>query len=77
MRALAPAAEINQAAAKLRGADPAAVVAWAVERFGERIAVASSFSVEDCVVIDLVHKASAATRASSRSTRAACTTRRT
>jgi phosphoadenosine phosphosulfate reductase len=61
MRTLAPASEINEAAAKLRGADPAAVVKWAVERFGARIGVASSFSVEDCVVIDLVHKANAKT----------------
>jgi phosphoadenosine phosphosulfate reductase len=53
----ASAHEIEEAAAKLRGADPAAVVAWAVSRFGEKIAVASSFSIEDCVVIDLVHKA--------------------
>jgi phosphoadenosine phosphosulfate reductase len=58
MRTLAPAAEITEAAAKLRGADPAAVVKWAVDRFGARIAVASSFSVEDCVLIDLAHKAS-------------------
>jgi phosphoadenosine phosphosulfate reductase len=61
MRTLAATAEINQAAATLRGADPAAVVAWAAERFGDRGAVASSFSVEDCVVIDLVHKARAKT----------------
>ncbi len=60
MRTLAPAPEIAQAAAALRGAEPAAVVKWAVERFGARAAVASSFSVEDCVVIDLVHKASRA-----------------
>lgn len=58
-RKLAPASEITQAAATLRGAEPAAVVKWAVERFGARVAVASSFSVEDCVVIDLVHKAAA------------------
>ena len=59
MSTYAPPSEITQAAAQLRGADPAAVVAWAVERFGARIAVASSFSVEDCVVIDLVSKAAA------------------
>ena len=57
MKKLAPASEIGETAARLRGADPTAVVAWAVERFGDRIAVASSFSVEDCVIIDLVHKA--------------------
>jgi phosphoadenosine phosphosulfate reductase len=57
MPATASPNEINQAAAKLKGAEPATVVAWAVERFGAKIAIASSFSVEDCVVIDLVHKA--------------------
>jgi phosphoadenosine phosphosulfate reductase len=66
MRKLAPASEINEVAAKLRGADPAAVVKWAVERFGPRIAVSSSFSVEDCVVIDLVHKANATTPGNAR-----------
>jgi phosphoadenosine phosphosulfate reductase len=60
MRTLAPLSEITDAAATLSGAGPAAIVKWAVERFGARIAVASSFSVEDCVVIDLVHKASRA-----------------
>jgi phosphoadenosine phosphosulfate reductase len=60
MRTLATATEIAQAAASLSGAEPDAVVKWAVERFGARVAVASSFSVEDCVVIDLVHKASRA-----------------
>jgi phosphoadenosine phosphosulfate reductase len=59
MRSYPPANEIAAAAAQLRGADPAAVVKWAVGRFGEGVAVASSFSVEDCVVIDLVHKAAA------------------
>jgi phosphoadenosine phosphosulfate reductase len=58
MRAFAPATEITEIAAKLRGADPSAVVGWAAKRFGASIAVASSFSVEDCVVIDLLHKAS-------------------
>jgi phosphoadenosine phosphosulfate reductase len=57
MPATASPDEITQAAAKLKGAEPAAVVKWAVERFGPKIAVSSSFSVEDCVVIDLVHKA--------------------
>jgi phosphoadenosine phosphosulfate reductase len=49
--------EIVEAQARLRGAHPSAVVAWAAERFGSRIAVASSFSIEDCVVIDMAHKA--------------------
>ena len=49
--------EVAEAAAQLRGAEPAAVVKWAVARFGGSIAVSSSFSVEDCVLIDLLHKA--------------------
>jgi phosphoadenosine phosphosulfate reductase len=61
MKAFAPATEITEIAAKLRGADPSAVVSWAAKRFGASIAVASSFSVEDCVVIDLLHKAHANT----------------
>jgi phosphoadenosine phosphosulfate reductase len=48
--------EIEEAAAFLRGADPTAVVKWVAERFGKRVAVASSFSIEDCVVIDIAHK---------------------
>jgi phosphoadenosine phosphosulfate reductase len=51
--------EITDAAAALRGTDPAGIVKWATGRFGSQISVASSFSIEDCVVIDLVHKASA------------------
>ncbi len=53
----ASASEVSEAAAKLRGAEPAAVVKWAVARFGANLAVASSFSVEDCVLIDLFSKA--------------------
>jgi phosphoadenosine phosphosulfate reductase len=50
--------ELEEEYARLRGVEPPAIVKWAVERFGAKIAVASSFSIEDCVVIDLVHKAS-------------------
>src|ERR1700690_2688503 len=53
----ATASEVSEAAGKLRGAEPAAIVEWAFARFGASIAVASSFSVEDCVLIDLFHKA--------------------
>jgi phosphoadenosine phosphosulfate reductase len=49
--------EITQAAATLSGASPEAIVKWAVERFGAAVAVSSSFSVEDCVLVDLMHKA--------------------
>ena len=39
------------------------VVAWGVARFGRKLAVASSFSIEDCVVIDLACKAARAAKA--------------
>jgi phosphoadenosine phosphosulfate reductase len=48
---------IEDQARRLRGARPAEVVAWALGRFGNRLAIASSFSIEDCVVIDMAMKA--------------------
>src|SRR5437762_8050567 len=47
--------EIRDATGRLAGANPEAVLAWALQRFPGRIAVASSFSIEDCVVIDMAH----------------------
>src|SRR4051812_12432802 len=54
----APPPEITQAPPALRGAEPPAVVKWGIDRVGSSIAVAPSLSVEDCVLIDLAHKAS-------------------
>jgi phosphoadenosine phosphosulfate reductase len=54
--------EIDDAAARLVGATPQAALGWALERFRGRIAVASSFSIEDCVVIDLCHAIDPAVR---------------
>src|SRR6185436_18627133 len=51
-----PANEIAEAAARLGGASPQAVLGWALPRFRGRISVASSFSIEDCVVIDIAQK---------------------
>jgi phosphoadenosine phosphosulfate reductase len=48
--------EMETAAARLGDGDPQAVVAWAIERFGGALGIASSFSVEDCVVIDMAMK---------------------
>jgi phosphoadenosine phosphosulfate reductase len=48
--------EIEETAARLRGAPPAEVLRWGLQRFGRGIAIASSFSIEDCVVIDIAHK---------------------
>src|SRR5580765_8185290 len=39
------------------------VIAWGVARFGRKLAVSSSFSIEDCVVIDLACKAARAAKA--------------
>ena len=56
----ASVAEIEEAARRLRNAPPAEVAAWALQRFGNRLSIASSFSVEDCVIIDLAMKAAPA-----------------
>jgi phosphoadenosine phosphosulfate reductase len=50
-------AEVEEAARRLRNAPPAEIVAWALAEFGSRLSIASSFSVEDCVIIDLAMKA--------------------
>ena len=52
-------AEIEEAARRLRNAPSGEIAAWAMKRVGDRISIASSFSVEDCVVIDLASKAAA------------------
>src|SRR3954465_14555044 len=58
----APTASIQDDLRPLLGAPPAEVVAWAVARFGRKLAIASSFSIEDCVVIDLATKAARAAK---------------
>ena len=50
------AAEIADAASRLAGAPADQVLRWAIDRFGRSLAIASSFSIEDCVVIDIAHK---------------------
>lgn len=57
MPARADEAEIAAAAAKLKGAPPEDVVRWGVERFGRDLSISSSFSVEDCVLIDMAYAA--------------------
>jgi phosphoadenosine phosphosulfate reductase len=54
---LANVAAIEAAAHRLRNAPAHEIVAWAMQQFGNRLSIASSFSVEDCVVIDLAMKA--------------------
>lgn len=48
--------ELKDAAQRLAGSPPAAILRWALERFGRGLAIASSFSIEDCVAIDIAHK---------------------
>lgn len=48
--------ELAEAAARLAGAAPAVTLAWGLQRFGRKLAIASSFSIEDCVAIDIAHK---------------------
>jgi phosphoadenosine phosphosulfate reductase len=50
--------ELQEASKRLAGSPPSSVVSWALQRFGADVAIASSFSIEDCVVIDMAHKAS-------------------
>jgi phosphoadenosine phosphosulfate reductase len=50
------AQEITEAAQKLHTASAAEVLGWALPRFGQRLAIASSFSIEDNVVTDLAFK---------------------
>ncbi|MDI3328195.1 MAG: phosphoadenylyl-sulfate reductase [Alicyclobacillaceae bacterium] len=42
---------------ELTGKDPWDVVAWALERFHPRIALACSFGAEDVALVDMVHRA--------------------
>jgi phosphoadenosine phosphosulfate reductase len=46
-------AEVQQAAARLHNAAPADVVKWAMTRVGRGMVIASSFSIEDCVLIHM------------------------
>jgi phosphoadenosine phosphosulfate reductase len=48
--------ELSDATSRLEGATPQDVLAWALGRFGRSLAIASSFSLEDCVVIDVAHR---------------------
>src|SRR5262245_55747562 len=48
--------ELTDAARRLEGASPQEVLRWALSRFGRGLAIASSFSIEDCAVIDIAHR---------------------
>jgi len=59
----APPAPIADDLRRLLDASPAEVIAWGLTRFGRKLAISSSFSIEDCVVIDLASKAARAAKA--------------
>ena len=59
----APTAALEDDFRRLLDASAPDVIAWGVARFGRKLAVASSFSIEDCVVIDLASKAARAAKA--------------
>jgi phosphoadenosine phosphosulfate reductase len=48
--------EVTAAAVELASASAADVLRWGLGRFGNALAIASSFSIEDNVVIDIAHK---------------------
>jgi adenylylsulfate kinase len=48
------ASEIADAARRLEGRPPAEVLAWAAERFAPRVAFATGFGAEGCVIVDLI-----------------------
>jgi len=50
-------AEVQEAAARLHNAAPADVVKWAMNRYGRGMVIASSFSIEDCVLIHMAVQA--------------------
>jgi phosphoadenosine phosphosulfate reductase len=47
---------LADAARRLAGGEAGAILRWGLDHFGQRLAIASSFSIEDCVVIDLAHR---------------------
>ena len=63
--------EIRDAAGRLEGRPPAEALAWAAERFAPRVAFATGFGAEGCLIVDLIARHRLAIE-SSRSTPACC-----
>jgi phosphoadenosine phosphosulfate reductase len=53
-------AEVAEAAVRLHNASPPDVVKWAMNRYGRGMVIASSFSIEDCVLIHMAMQAAPA-----------------
>src|SRR5580693_5070827 len=45
--------EAGEAAVELDDKEPHEVLAWAIEKFGRRLGICSSFQAEGCVLIDM------------------------
>lgn len=56
-RAINLQGSVAQWADELEAADPQAICAWAVSTFGDKVALASSFGVEDMCLIDMLVRA--------------------
>lgn len=56
-RAINVQGSVAQWADELEAADPQAICAWAVSTFGDKVALASSFGVEDMCLIDMLVRA--------------------
>jgi phosphoadenosine phosphosulfate reductase len=52
--------EVAEAAVRLHNASPQDVVKWAMNRYGRGMVIASSFSIEDCVLIHMAMQAAPA-----------------
>lgn len=50
-RSLPPAEELAAASRELEGASPPEIIRWGVERFGDRLTMATAFGPEGCAII--------------------------
>src|SRR5260370_34564973 len=54
--------EAGEAAVELDDKEPQEVLAWAIERFGRRMGLCSSFQADGCVLIDMAWRIDPAVR---------------
>ena len=48
--------EAGEAAVELDDKEPQEVLAWAIDRFGNELAICCSFQADGCALIDMAHK---------------------
>ena len=56
------AAEIEHQSSVLDQADPEVILAWAAQRFGSGLTMATAFGVEGCLILHFLSKVAPATR---------------